>query len=160
MSCEDKDTKLITVRDIPSITIMSDREECIDVGNIPLVASPSGGTWSGIGITGSDFVPQDAGAGTFVLTYTYTDATTNCTNTADVTIIINPLPVVNTQDTTYCITPGLVALPAPTPRGGNWSGPGVVGLQFDSCQAGGVGSYSLTYTFTHSEGCPHGHTFT
>ncbi|MEM9919595.1 MAG: PKD domain-containing protein [Bacteroidota bacterium] len=157
-NCEDKDTKLITVRDIPSITIMSDREECIDFGNIPLVASPSGGTWSGIGITGSDFVPQDAGAGTFVLTYTYTDATTNCTNTADVTIIINPLPVVNTQDTTYCNTPGLVALPAATPSGGNWSGPGVVGLQFDPGQAGGVGSYSLTYTFTDSEGCSNSET--
>ncbi|MEO1623927.1 MAG: hypothetical protein AAFV25_02125, partial [Bacteroidota bacterium] len=159
-NCQDQDTKLITVRDIPTITIMSDREECIDFGTINLVASPGGGNWTGIGVTGTQFDPVVAGAGTFTLTYTYTDATTNCSNSASVDITINPLPVVNTQDTTYCNTPGLVDLPLATPMGGNWSGPGVVGTQFDPAQAGGEGSYTLTYAFTDGEGCSDSETIT
>ena len=43
--------------------------------------SPSGGSWSGTGVTGSSFNPSVAGPGTFTITYTLTDGN-GCTNSA------------------------------------------------------------------------------
>jgi len=39
---------------------------------IHLNATPAGGVWGGVGISGNNFVPSLAAAGTFPLTYTYT----------------------------------------------------------------------------------------
>lgn len=46
---------------------------------IPLTATPAGGTFSGPGVTGSTFDAGAAGSGTHTLTYTYTDGN-GCTN--------------------------------------------------------------------------------
>lgn len=43
--------------------------------------SPSGGTYSGPGVSGNTFDPQAAGAGTHTITYTYTDSA-GCTGSA------------------------------------------------------------------------------
>lgn len=53
-------------------------------GTIPLVGTPAGGTWSGIGVSGSNFVPSVTSVGTYRLTYTFTNAS-GCVSTATVT---------------------------------------------------------------------------
>lgn len=40
--------------------------------------SPAGGTWSGVAVTGNQFDLMAAPLGYAVITYTYTDTTTNC----------------------------------------------------------------------------------
>jgi len=52
-----------------------------------LTGTPAGGTWSGPGVTGSNFDPS-VGAGAQVLTYSYTD-NNNCSGTAVVTVNVN-----------------------------------------------------------------------
>ncbi|OWY24067.1 hypothetical protein C7N43_05120, partial [Sphingobacteriales bacterium UPWRP_1] len=60
----------------------------------PIVGSPSGGTWSGPGVTGTGpylFDSGVSGVGTFTLTYTYTDGN-GCTNSCQTNMTVNPLP--------------------------------------------------------------------
>lgn len=65
---------------------------CRNGGNLTLVGSPSGGTFSGSGITGTSLNPLVAGTGTHTVSYTYTD-THGCvqtTSTKSVTITAIP----------------------------------------------------------------------
>src|SRR5436853_66943 len=48
-----------------------------------LVASPAGGTWSGVGILGSSFFPGRTIPGSYPLTYTLNNAT-NCVSSASI----------------------------------------------------------------------------
>lgn len=54
---------------------------------------PAGGTYSGTGVTDNNFDPAAAGAGTFAITYTYTDGN-GCTasTTGDITVEMVALP--------------------------------------------------------------------
>ncbi|TNE53700.1 MAG: T9SS type A sorting domain-containing protein [Bacteroidetes bacterium] len=53
--------------------------------------SPSGGSYSGTGVSGADFLPSN---GTQTLTYTYTDGN-GCSNSATTTITVNSAPNVS-----------------------------------------------------------------
>lgn len=152
--CETNDTKTITVLALPNINIPSDQTMCINEPPLNLgTATPSGGTWTGVGISGTTFIPANAGLGSHVLTYSYTDPVTNCSDSESLTVDVLPLPVLSASDTSYCNTPGFVSLPPATPAGGTWSGPGVSGNQFNPASAGGVGTYTLTYSYTDGNGC-------
>jgi hypothetical protein len=54
---------------------------------VTMTGNPSGGTFTGQGVTGNTFDPAAAGVGVWPITYTYTDAN-SCTNseTLDVTV--------------------------------------------------------------------------
>ncbi len=152
--CETADTKTITVVDIPTVKVPTDQQFCEGGVDYDLSgASPTGGTWSGPGVNGNVFEVDVAGVGTHVLTYSYVDPTSGCANSDDMTIVVAPLPTIAANDTSYCNTPGLVELPTADPAGGMWSGPGVLGDQFDPQVAGGVGDYTLTYSYTDGNGC-------
>lgn len=56
--------------------------------------SPSGGTYSGTGVSAGMFDPAAAGAGTHVITYSYTDAN-SCSNTAVDTITVDVCTGIN-----------------------------------------------------------------
>jgi subtilisin-like proprotein convertase family protein len=47
---------------------------CISDPAYTLQADPAGGVWSGIGVSGNNFIPAATAVGKFVLTYTYTNA--------------------------------------------------------------------------------------
>ncbi len=66
-----------------------DADYCINDVAVSLTGIPSGGTFSGTGITGNNFDPSLAGQGTFTISYT----TTNGSATQQVTV--HALPVVN-----------------------------------------------------------------
>lgn len=66
---------------IPTVTLSSFEEVCIDDPAFELTTGiPSGGVYSGTGITGNQFDPSSAGYGTFMITYTYTDPSTGCSD--------------------------------------------------------------------------------
>jgi RHS repeat-associated protein len=61
--------------------------------SVPLTgASPSGGTWSGTGVSGNTFNARSAGTGNHTVTYSYTNST-NCTgiDTRAVTVVVAPV---------------------------------------------------------------------
>jgi len=67
---------------------------CVSNSAIPLNGGlPAGGTYSGIGVgtntAGTVFYPALAGAGTYTISYTYTDAASGCIDAASKTVTVN-----------------------------------------------------------------------
>ncbi len=149
--CSAADTTSITVYNLPTVVAGSYGPYCIDASPVILGGTPSGGIWSGTGVTGTTFNVQTAGVGTHELIYTYTNGS-GCTNADTISITVNPLPVVNTGSYgPYCIDATPVTLSG-TPSGGTWSGPGVSGTTFN-IQTAGVGTHQIIYNYTDANGC-------
>jgi len=92
--CSGTKTASITVNDVPTITITPLGTFCSNAGKQPLVATPANGTWSGsTAITGTQFDPSVVSAGSYTLSYAYTDATTSCSSTGTTTVVVNNAPV-------------------------------------------------------------------
>ena len=113
----------------------ADQAVCATAGPQTLVGSPSGGQWSGPGVTGSPatgfvFTPAVALAGMNTLTYT---VGSNCSGTRRIAVTAPPaVSFAASPQAIYCLpVPGAPALPAVplagSPAGGTFSGPGVSG---------------------------------
>ncbi|MFN5183829.1 MAG: beta strand repeat-containing protein [Bacteroidota bacterium] len=88
-SCSGSSTTVVTVNGLPSVALAaSNNTVCQQDGAVTLIGVPSGGTYSGTGVTGSSFNPATAGTGSFVVTYTYNDAN-NCSNSSTTNITVN-----------------------------------------------------------------------
>jgi hypothetical protein len=88
---------------------------CVSATSIELSATPSGGIFTGLGVTGTSFDPNKAGVGIHTITYTVTG---NCSGQQQIQIKVLPLP--NIQITTVpdlCLNDGAVILTA-NPSGG------------------------------------------
>ncbi len=75
---------------VPTVTALPNRI-CISDSLIPLQGLPVGGSWSGIGVSGFNFVPSATALGTYTLTYTYTNPS-GCTASATVTAKVEDCP--------------------------------------------------------------------
>jgi hypothetical protein len=78
---------IVTVNPLPSVTVGADETTCVDYDPITLTGTPAGGTFSGTGVTGSEFDPNTAGVGTHVVTYTYQDGN-GCENSTTQTFTV------------------------------------------------------------------------
>ena len=62
----------LTVNTVAPVTVTAlPARICLSDGPVALVGSPVGGSWSGIGVSGSNFVPAATAVGTYTLTYTF-----------------------------------------------------------------------------------------
>ena len=78
--CSNSQTTNVTVNSLPSVSFaLTTTLVCITDGTVNLSGTPTGGTFSGSGVSGNIFDPAVAGAGTYTLTYSYSDANT-CSN--------------------------------------------------------------------------------
>ncbi|MEQ1678584.1 MAG: T9SS type B sorting domain-containing protein, partial [Chitinophagaceae bacterium] len=142
--CDSTTTLNVTINPLPVVNAGTYPAVCINGSAITLSGTPAGGTFSGPGVTGNLFNPTVAGSGNHIVTYSYTNSN-GCSNTATVTITVNPLPVVNAG--TYpaiCRNGGSITLSG-TPAGGSFSGPGVTGNIFNPVTAG-AGIHTITYS--------------
>lgn len=73
---------------VPTITPVG--PFCANDPCVTLAATPAGGVWSGIGVTGNQFCP---GITNSLITYTYTQS--GCTFTAVTGATVNPTPVLS-----------------------------------------------------------------
>ncbi|MEM7036198.1 MAG: Ig-like domain-containing protein, partial [Bacteroidota bacterium] len=90
----------INVSAQPAPTINAIPDQCLNNPPVNLLSAPSGGTWSGIRVTGSQFTPDTVG--TFEIVYSLTN-TAGCTGTDTANVLVNPLPTVDLgADTTLC----------------------------------------------------------
>ena len=77
---------------------------CTNASQVALTGfTPSGGTWSGSGISGDNFNPSGASIGTNILTYSIGAA--SCLSTDTVHVTVNPLPTItiSPSSSTICI---------------------------------------------------------
>jgi hypothetical protein len=83
----------LTVNPLPAVTAadLFNQRICLSDTLIPLVGTPAGGNWSGIGVSGFNFIPPSTAVGTYVLTYSYTSAA-GCTNTDTTTVKVVDCP--------------------------------------------------------------------
>jgi hypothetical protein len=145
--CSNADSTNITVNANPTISAGSYSPLCADASPITLSGTPSGGTWSGTGVSGSEFTPS--GAGTFKVKYSYTDAN-GCSNADSTNITVNANPTVSAGSySPLCKDASPITLSG-TPSGGTWSGTGVSGDQFTPSSAG---TFKVKYSYTDANGC-------
>ncbi len=80
---------------------------CIDSGLISLpIGTPQGGSYSGIGVVGSEFDPTISGIGEYWITYAFTDTITGCSNLDSTSIIVyNSVGINEIQDFEIIIYP-------------------------------------------------------
>lgn len=88
----------VNVNPLPTINISaSNTLVCTDDAAVSLSATPSGGTFSGSGVTGTNFNPS-VGAGTYTVDYSFTDGN-GCTNNSNVNIVVSPCIGINEINT-------------------------------------------------------------
>jgi len=90
LGCDSNVVNIIAVNSNPAVTFspFSPDTVCQQGGLVPMVASPSGGTFTGsTGVSGTDFNPSTAGAGTYTLNYNYTD-TNGCSGSASAMLVV------------------------------------------------------------------------
>lgn len=87
--CSGSDTINITINNAaPPTAQISDNTLCFDDGNAVLTAIPTGGTFTGPGVSGTSFDPSTAGNGTHNIVYTYTDVN-GCSASDTITVTVS-----------------------------------------------------------------------
>jgi hypothetical protein len=101
---------IVTINSLSSV-ILTPINSYIDVNAIPIQLSgtPSGGTFSGLGVVGSLFYPVTAGLGAITITYSYSNAA--CSNTANQSVIV--YDTTGSTCTTLTIPTPIVGLSSP-----------------------------------------------
>jgi hypothetical protein len=112
-------TTVLTVNALPVVTwINALPEQCSNTTSFTLTGgTPAGGVYSGTGVTGTTFNPSTAGAGLFVLTYTYTDAN-GCVNSTTNTMRVRLQPTIGLTASLSSLLPGKISTLTATPSAG------------------------------------------
>jgi large repetitive protein len=140
--CTDTDISTVTVNPLPVVEAGNNLILC----NVPvatqLTGTPSGGTWTGTGVTsGGAFTPP--GLGTYTLTYTYTNSN-NCTASDNLEIDVEDITSVNAgSDQEICLGSAPIQLTG-NPASGTWTGTNVSSTGLFTPAS--VGAFTLTFT--------------
>ncbi len=87
--CDGYDTITVTVTGSPSVLFtMPMTMACADDDSIAISATPAGGLFTGTGVFGNMFSPSNAGPGTHILTYSFTDSL-GCTGMDTSSIVVD-----------------------------------------------------------------------
>ncbi|MFL5764994.1 MAG: T9SS type A sorting domain-containing protein [Bacteroidia bacterium] len=128
-------------------------------GNDPPISlssgMPSGGMYSGTGVSGNNFYPSMSGAGDFMITYTVSDSSgCNAADTALIHVFHTNISIPSTYGN-ICNNDFPLVLTGATVPGGIFSGgPYIVSDSiFDPSAISSAGSYPIYYTATDSNGC-------
>ncbi|MGB8715990.1 MAG: hypothetical protein WCD66_06465, partial [Rhodanobacteraceae bacterium] len=157
IGCTGYDTAMITISEAPRVSVNPAGPYCQSDAADTLVGTPSGGTWSGDGITDVNvgiFDPSVAGVGTHTITYTYVDPV-GCTVTASVTIEVEGVAGLAINPAGPFCQEGASTVLSANVGGGYWSGAGIVNPlngEFKPAAAG-PGNHTISYTVTGAQGC-------
>ncbi|MFA5748357.1 MAG: T9SS type A sorting domain-containing protein, partial [Candidatus Absconditabacterales bacterium] len=153
--CVANTSATLTVNPLPVINLIGKLGSVCNNANpfIPNIASPSGGNWSGQGISNGKIYPASLNAGKYPETYTYTDVN-GCSASKTDTLIINSSPVINfTKIDPMCEGANAIQLLA-TPIWGTFitSAKLTNGFIFDP-KINKAGNYNVAYVASNSFGC-------
>ena len=156
--CQIQEQINVQVEESAAINAGNDFQICIESAATTLNGQdPTGGVWSGLGITDTDlgiFDPETAGLGIHDLTYSLTNAA-GCVTTDGLSIEVLDLPTFSIEQdiVSVCDSPEDIDLndyltTTVQPSGGNfiWSGGGITNVSsgiFNSNAAGGIGTYTV-----------------
>ena len=88
--CMESVIQVVMVNPLPTVTCPADLIVYNSTPSFVLTGgSPTGGVYSGTGVSGGIFIPAVAGIGIMTITYSYTDPLTGCSNFCTFTITVN-----------------------------------------------------------------------
>jgi PKD repeat protein len=103
---------LITVTVVPSPVISIAPVGTLYINHLPVTlnATPTGGTWTGDGVSGNIFIPDSAGLGTQIISYKTSPDRFGCmaTDTIHIQVIMPPEPIAGFAPDTVGCTPLLI----------------------------------------------------
>lgn len=148
--CSGSANAIITVNALPVVSLsLPDTVNLNDPSFALSGGIPSGGIYSGPGVSGGMFNPQNAGTGLHVITYTYTNAN-GCTNSATASIYVDLIIVTLDPFAPVCVDAAPFALTGGLPVGGTYSGTGISNGIFNP-SAAGVGTHTITYSYPNGD---------
>ena len=152
-NCSEDDTITITVNGSTAVSLSALSNTCDNASAVALTGTPTGGTFTGTGVSGSNFNPTTAGANTHSVIYSFTN-TDNCTTTDTQSVVVNSAPSVSISSiAAACLDASPIALSGlPTGTGGIFSGAGVSGSSLSPTMAT-AGTHSITYSYTDANSC-------
>lgn len=145
--CQSEPTEVtLVISNFPMVSVTAFEPVCANTEAFePGNATPTGGIWTGTGITNNVFDPATAGVGSHELTYTYTNQY-GCTNYAVASVMVNDLPAVSLASFgEICENGTPVTLSGGSPEGGVYSGAGVDNGIFNPSLSG-AGEIPVGYT--------------
>ncbi len=154
-SCVVTEVMIIDVVSTPVLTLNPITPLCENAGSQDLLtmvsALPAGGTFTfaGPGVTGTSFDPAGLGGTSTNIDVTYSLGVCTVTNTMVIDIQSTPVLTLN-PTTPLCENAGsqnLMAMVSASPSGGvfTFTGPGVVGIDFDPTGLSGLVNIDVTY---------------
>lgn len=147
----------ITIITAPVVDPGQDLDNCIDDADVTLSGfTPSGGTWSGPGVTNATgvFSPSSAGAGNFYIYYQASNA--NCTTTDSILAVVHALPTIDAGTYNAICLDETLQLTASGAVSYAWSpasGLSSVGISNPVFTPSADGSFTYTVTGTDANGC-------
>ncbi|MEO7176983.1 MAG: PKD-like domain-containing protein, partial [Saprospiraceae bacterium] len=148
--CKDSIPMPFVVVAKPNLSLTPIDTLCAGTLPVPLIAAPSGGTWTGTGVVGNTFDPKIAGTGTFKLYYVF--GACNAKDSMSVTVKTLPVVSVTLPGTgLYCKDQPMVIASA-LPTGGVWSGDIGANGEIDPITLM-AGNYLVSYSYTDTKGC-------
>ncbi|MES2627403.1 MAG: T9SS type A sorting domain-containing protein, partial [Bacteroidota bacterium] len=153
--CKSTATNTILVRATPQVTFATINPACVNGGTVALLplVSPTGGTFSGTGVTGSTFNPAVTGAtASTAINYSYSDAF-GCAARANQNVTVNAKPTVTLAGfANICQNASQINLSGGAPDGGSYYVDGESAQTFFPASAS-VGAHSVRYEYTDANGC-------
>ncbi len=145
--CSNNTSQTTTINAIPDASFSGlATTYCSANSAVNMTPVVNGGTFSGTGVVGSQFVPSSANIGTNTVTYALT--VSGCSNSSIATVTVNQTPnaTFNTLAPYYCKNDPILTL-TPVQTGGTFTGNGVLGNSFDPTNLP-VGGTSISYNIT------------
>ncbi|MDO8365422.1 MAG: HYR domain-containing protein, partial [Saprospiraceae bacterium] len=150
---------VVTVNANPVVTCPADFSTCLDNNPITLTGGlPTGGVYSGTGVSGGEFIPMNAGTGAHTITYTYTDGN-GCIGTCTFVITVKaPFDAVIMSQTNplcngICNGEAMVApVGGEAPYTYQWDNDGILDDD-DVALATGLCAQTYKVTITDNVGC-------
>lgn len=146
------DTIIVQINSIPNASYVGLASSyCVNSPSVNLVGTPSGGVFSGLGVTGSTFNPLTAGIGNHQIKYTA--SINGCIDTSIQQVLVYSNPIVEIIGLSYghCKNSIPITLTG-NPSGGAFSGNGVLNGVFNPSSLIS-GNHLITYNYTDSFGC-------
>jgi hypothetical protein len=125
---------------------------CESTGVFSLVATPTGGTFSGNGVVNTSNLDTSSALGSNNVTYTLVDAN-NCVNTASQTISVVTNAIVTFDAlSSVCVYEEQFEITQVSPAGGTFSGNGMSSPTIFNPSIAGIGTHTIIYSVTQN-GC-------
>ena len=134
-NCPNSDNVKITVQAATVPTFNATPAVCENAGvvnlNTAFNPNPTGGTWSGTNVSGINFDPQAAGAGSKTVSYSYGSGT--CLVKTNLTITVNPKPTITVNNDVICFGDSATLIASGAGVGGSYTWTPTTGLACATC---------------------------